>query len=114
MEETLYDTSEIIEIVARARRKIPGYVSILSIIEYPPALKYALKILYPEKKDYHLAFKWQTILRKKGSPLPAIDLVIAAQAYNRDLTLITRDKHFETLKKEVVPHLKLLILGRRE
>ena len=114
MEETLYDTSEIIEIVARLRRRIPGYVSILSIIEYPPVLEYASKILYPKVKDYHLALKWQTILRRKGSILPAVDLVIAAQAYNNNLTLITRDKHFEILKREAVPDLKLLVLGKKE
>ncbi|MCE4599246.1 MAG: PIN domain-containing protein [Desulfurococcales archaeon] len=74
-------------------------------------LGYASRILYPEKRDYHLAVRWQTLLRRKGSPIPAVDLIIAAQAYNRDLTLITRDKHFELLKREVAPDLKLILEG---
>ncbi len=109
MEEVLYDTSIVIEIIAKNKQKIRGYISILTVIEYPPVLNHAPKILYPEKRDYHLAIKWQTILRKKGNPLPAVDLIIAAQAYNRGLTLATRDKHFIILKEEVVNDLKLIL-----
>ena len=109
MEEALYDTSIVIRIVARDRQKIPGYISVLTVIEYPPALNYASKILYPEKRDYHLAIKWQTLLRKKGNPIPAVDLIIAAQACNRSLTLIASDKHFEILKKEATPNIKLVL-----
>ncbi len=108
MEEVIIDTSEVIEIISR-REPIQGYISILTVIEYPPSIKYASKILYPEKKDYHLAIKWQTILRRKGYPLPAVDLIIAAQAYNKNLTLITRDKHFKVLKEKAAPDIKLLI-----
>ena len=109
MEEVLYDTSSVIRIVAKNKRRITGYISILTVIEYPPALNYASKILYPEKRDYHLAVKWQTLLRRKGNPLPAIDLIIAAQAYNRNLTLMTRDKHLKILKENVAADLKLLL-----
>lgn len=109
MEEALYDTSTVIRIVAKNRRKVQGYISILTVIEYPPALSYASRILYPEKKDYHLAVRWQTLLRRKGSLISAVDLIIAAQAYNRGLTLITQDKHFELLKREVAPDLKLVL-----
>ena len=109
MEEVLYDTSIVVRIIAKNRQRIQGYVSILTIVEYPPTLNYASKILYPEKKDYHLAIKWQTLLRKKGNPIPAIDLVIAAQAYNRGLTLVTCDEHFRILKREVAPDLKLIL-----
>ena len=111
MEEALYDTSKVIEIVSKSKEIVRGYISILTVIEYPPSIKYASKILYPEKRDYHLAIKWQVMLRKKGYPLPAVDLVIAAQAYNRGLVLITLDKHFEILKKEAVPELKLILEG---
>ncbi len=109
MEETLYDTSIAIRLIAKNKQRIRGYVSILTIIEYPSTLSYASKILYPEKRDYHLAIKWQTLLRKKGSPIPAIDLIIAAQAYNRSLTLVTQDEHFKILKREVAPDLKLVL-----
>jgi len=99
----------VIELVARKKQRILGYISILTVIEYPPSLTYASKILYPEKKDYFLPIKWQVMLRKKGNPMPAVDLVIAAQAYNRGLTLITRDKHFEIIKREVAHDLKLIL-----
>ena len=92
MEEVLYDTSVVIRIIAKNRKRIQGYTSIFTVIEYPPTLSYASKILYPEKKDYHLAVKWQTILRRKGNPIPAVDLIIAAQAYNRNLRSSNRNK----------------------
>ena len=111
MEEALYDTSAVIRIVAKNRQRVQGYMSVLTVIEYPPALSYASRILYPEKKDYHLAVRWQTLLRRKGSSIPAADLIVAAQAYNRNLTLITCDKHFELLKREVAPDLKLILEG---
>ena len=114
MEEAIYDTSVVIEAVAKNRQKIQGYVSILTVVEYPPALSYASKVLYPEKKDYHLAIRWQALLRRKGNPIPAVDLIIAAQAYNRHLTLITHDNHFEILKREAVPDIKLIVEGKEQ
>ncbi len=107
MEEALYDTSAVIELVARRGSIVPGYVSILTVIEYPPAAKYARLILYPERRDYALAIKWQVELRRRGKPLPAVDLVIAAQAYNRSIPLVTLDKHFQVLRDEVAPELRL-------
>ncbi len=109
MEEAkLYDTSAVIELVARRRLQlVPGYVSILTIIEYPPAATHVLGILYPSKRDYALAVYWQTRLRRMGCPLPAVDLVIAAQAYNRGLTLVTLDKHHRILRDKVAPELRL-------
>jgi tRNA(fMet)-specific endonuclease VapC len=108
MEEALYDTSAVIELVARRRSIVPGYVSILTVVEYPPVLRYSTLILYPEKRDYKLAVKWQAELRRQGQPLPAVDLIIAAQAYNHNLTLVTLDKHFEVLRRLVAPDLKLV------
>lgn len=108
MEEALYDTSAVIELVARQRRRVPGYVSILTVVEYPPVLEYAGLILYPEKRDYRLAIRWQALLRRVGYPLPAVDLLIAAQAYNRSLTLVTLDKHFQVIREHVAPDLRVV------
>ncbi len=107
MEEAIYDTSAVIELVARRRQRIPGYVSALTVVEYPPVLRFVDEVLYPRKKDYLLATKWQTELRRIGTPLPAVDLVIAAQAYNEDLVLVTLDKHFKLLKQLVAPGLEI-------
>ncbi|WFO75961.1 type II toxin-antitoxin system VapC family toxin [Desulfurococcaceae archaeon MEX13E-LK6-19] len=107
-ENRLYDTSAVIELIAhRNTQLIPGYVSILTTIEYPPVIMHVAKILYPSKQDYKLAIVWQTKLRKIGTPLPAIDLVIAAQAYNNELELVTLDKHFRIIKEKLAPDLKL-------
>jgi tRNA(fMet)-specific endonuclease VapC len=37
-------------------------------------------------------------LRKKGRPIPDNDIWIAAVAYKRQLTLITRDRHFRQIE----------------
>ncbi len=95
----LFDTSAVIDLVANKRANvIPGFISVLTIVEYPPALLYAEKIVYPTKDDYALAIRWQQALRRRGSPLPAVDLIIAATAYNRSLIVVTKDKHFEKLR----------------
>lgn len=107
MEASLYDTSTVITITVNKREKIPGYISILTAIEYPPSLQYAREILYPRKNDYKQAIKWQISLRKLGNPLPSSDLIIAAQAYNNNLTLVTLDKHFIKLKQAIAPNLKI-------
>ena len=111
MEEgKICDTSAVIELVARRKvGTIPGYISVVTAVEYPPAIPRALAILYPEKQDYHLAILWQTRLRRLGNPLPAADLIIAAQAYNHGLELVTLDKHFQLIKQKLAPSLKLTV-----
>jgi predicted nucleic acid-binding protein len=51
--------------------------------------------------------KRQNKLSRQGSHLPATDLIIAAQAVNRNLILVTRDKHFKALKEKVALDLEL-------
>uniref|UniRef100_A0A7J3X552 PIN domain-containing protein n=2 Tax=Thermofilum pendens TaxID=2269 RepID=A0A7J3X552_THEPE len=111
MEEgKIYDTSVIIEMAKRGSAvKVPR-ISIITVVEYPPAVKYARVVLYPTREDYLLATRWQTKLRKLGSPLPAADLVIAAQAVNNGLVLVTRDAHFKMLKEKVAKDLSLEII----
>jgi len=45
---------------------------------------------------------------KRGYPLPAVDILIAAVALNRDFVVVTKDKHF-LLIKEMYPDLKIEI-----
>jgi len=52
MGEALYDTSAVIELASRGRRILADYVSILTVVEYPLAIRFARTILYPEKRDY--------------------------------------------------------------
>lgn len=108
MAEKLYDTSAVIELIARRRQRyVPGPVTIFTVVEYPPSLKYVPEVIYPTKRDYALAIKWQVMLRKRGSPLPAVDLLIAAIAFNRGMELVTLDKHFEAVK-QVEPQLRIV------
>ncbi|MCF6313818.1 MAG: PIN domain-containing protein [Verrucomicrobiales bacterium] len=46
-------------------------------------------------------------LRAKGFIIPASDLLIAALAAEEGLELISPDKHFVTIQREILPALKL-------
>jgi len=48
-------------------------------------------------------------LRALETPLPATDLIIAAQVLNKNLVLVTRDKYFKTLREIVARDLELEI-----
>ena len=85
-------------------------MSLITVIEYPPVLEYAEIVLYPTRLEYFIAVKWQSELRARGIPLPATDLIIAAQVVNRNLVLVTRDKHFKILKETVARDLELEIV----
>jgi len=55
-------------------------------------LEDSLEQFYIQRRDYMKTVEWQIELRKLGSPIPAVDLIIAAQAYSRDLTNpVTKD-----------------------
>ena len=108
MAEKLYDTSAVIELIVKKKQKyIPGPMTIFTVIEYPPSIKYTSEIIYPTKRDYAQAIKWQIVLRKHGSSLPAIDLLIAAIAFNRSMELVTLDNHFKVIK-QIEPQLKII------
>lgn len=105
----LYDTNIVIKMISKEDVSlIPGAITIYTAIEYPPSITKAREILYPDKDDYALAVKWQTKLRNRGTPLPAIDLIVAAIGYNRGYIIITSDKHF-TVLKDVEKDVKILI-----
>ncbi len=106
--EVLYDTSILIEAV-RAKRKLVGYTTAINVIEFPLAKEIStLNVIYPQPKDFKLAFILANKLLELGKPVPATDLIIAAVAINRKLLLKTKDKHFEWIKK-VSPELLLEI-----
>ncbi len=108
MEESLFDTSTLID-VYREKEKIDGCTTILNIIEFPKAMEFNLRILFPSKSDYHLALIISTELLKAGKPIPAVDSVIAAVALNNKLKLMTKDKHFLMIK-EVKKEFKIEVL----
>ncbi len=98
MEESLYDTNRLID-AYKEKRTIDGYTTILNLIEFPKAMEFNLRVLFPSKSDYHLALIISTELIKAGKPIPAVDSVIAAVALNNKLKLVTKDKHFLQVKE---------------
>jgi len=104
----LYDTSALVELHAVRRvRRLSGYTTALNVVEYPPAAVLGLEIIYPSRADYELAFSLQVKLRRRGVPVPAVDLVVSAVAVNRELTLVAVDEHFRRIA-EVEPRLKVV------
>ncbi len=72
------------------------FTSMLSIIEHPPALGFDnLTILSPQEEDYDKAIEIATKLRAQGTPIPAIDIIIAAMALTYNFTVISEDRHFQ-------------------
>lgn len=103
----LYDTNVLIDMMREGVDEIEGSTTSLNLIEFPKAAKFKeLKVIVPGRDDFDLAFELASLLLKKGNPIPAVDLVIAAVALNRDMILHTTDKHFEMIQ-QVNNHLSL-------
>ena len=99
MEEILYDTSALINLLKSGKQAARGFTTILNIVEFPKALDLKeLGILYPTVEDYEEALKIAVSLLKIGKPVPAIDIVIAAMCLRRGLLLLTTDVHFTHVK----------------
>ena len=98
MEQILYDTSSLIN-AFKQRKQLRGYTTILNVVEFPKLLKLKLTVIYPSKSDYNLAIKLSKDLLKIGKPIPAIDIIIAAVALNRNMKLVTTDNHFAAIQK---------------
>lgn len=99
MEEALYDTNVLIEAV-KSGKKLNGYTTVLNIVEFPRGLELGLTVITPTLEDYLLAIKISQAMVKKGTPIPAVDAIVAAVAINRELTLFTEDRHFEWVREE--------------
>ena len=98
MEQILYDTSRLIN-AYKQRKQLRGYTTILNVVEFPKLLELKLTVIYPSKSDYNLAIKLSKDLLKIGKPIPAIDIIIAAVALNRNMKLVTTDNHFAATQK---------------
>ncbi len=86
----------------RKGEEIRDFITIVNVVEYPSILRYKKfkgEVIFPEEIDYELALRLQVKLEKIGKMKGFSDLLIAAIAINRDLTLITRDKYFLDIKK---------------
>lgn len=96
----LYDTNVLIESMRGGVSKLDGSTTSLNLIEFPKgATIEGLKVIVPGKGDFDTAYRMAVLLLKEGTPVPAVDVVIAAVALNRNLTLCTADRHFEAIRK---------------
>lgn len=100
METPLYDTNILIDHMRDGTTSLDGFTTILNLIEFPKAVPLqGLDIVIPGKDDYDKGFELSILLLEAGTPIPAIDIVLAAVAINRHLVLQTRDQHFEYVRK---------------
>jgi predicted nucleic acid-binding protein len=99
MEEVVYDTNQLISFLRSGKHSVKGFTTILNIIEFPKALDLKeLAVIYPTLDDYDESLKISAALLRKGSPLPAVDILVASICIRRDLRLCTLDKHFMNIK----------------
>jgi len=99
MEEVVYDTSALINLLRSGKRVAKGFTTIFNVIEFPKALDFKeLGVIYPTVEDYDEALKISASLLRKGKPLPAVDVLIASVCVRRGLVLVTADEHFVHVK----------------
>ena len=72
--------------------------TILTAIEYPPATcNDHVTFVQPTVETYKKAIEFSTKLRTNGTPIPAIDILIAAIVVENDATLVSDDAHFDEI-----------------
>ncbi len=100
METPLYDTSLLIRSMRAGATSINGATTILNLIEFPKAaLLKDLDIIIPGPRDYDTGYELSVMLLNAGTPIPAVDIIIAAVAINHHYILHTLDKHFDYVRK---------------
>jgi predicted nucleic acid-binding protein len=99
MEEVVYDTNRLISLLKSGKHNAKGFTTILNILEFPKALDLKeLAVIYPTLDDYDESLKISAALLRKGTPLPAVDILIASICIRRNLTLCTMGSHFASVK----------------
>ena len=102
----IYDTSSLIN-AYKQRKRLTGYTTIFNIVEFPKILDFKLTVLYPSKSDYNLAIKLSKDVLRIGNRCPQL-IFVAAMALNRNMKLVTSDKHFAVIR-EIRQDFKLYI-----
>lgn len=83
-----------------------GIITVFTLIEHPPCAEKFFNILFPETKDCVMALEIAQKLRQRGTPVGAVDMLIAAMAINRSLAVRTSDGDFKKIQV-VMPELGL-------
>ena len=105
----LLDTGIIIEML-KQKRYSPGTISPLTLIEVLRGIesKKRIRVKHLLEESFSVVNIDNSIietycdiycrLKKEGNPLPDADLLIAASAMAHNLTVETKDEHFQRLK----------------
>lgn len=106
----LLDTDIIVELLRERRHEVGG-ISIITLIEVlrgleatkrakvKELLEESFNTLSLDNEIIETYCNLYRTLRKEGALIPDADLLIAATAISRNMTLKTRDEHFERLIK---------------
>jgi len=99
----LLDTNAIIKLPKQIRDKFTEEqvkCSYITTLEHPLAHKYAnVEIIFPDEKIWVLCLQMAIRLRNIGQIIPIPDLIIGATAITYNLTLVSDDRHFQTMQK---------------
>jgi tRNA(fMet)-specific endonuclease VapC len=99
MEEIVYDTNQLIDFSRKGKFNLTGFTTIFNVIEFPKAAEFEeLSVIYPTIEDFDESTDISLDLFRKGNPLPAVDILIAAMCIRRDLILCTKDSHFASIQ----------------
>ena len=106
----LLDTLIIIELIRQKRYEV-GAISVITLIEVlrgigarkryevKGLLEESFEVLNLDNKTIEIYCNLYQKLKSEGKSIPDADLLIAATAIACNMTLKTRDEHFERLKK---------------
>ena len=83
----------------------PGLITVFTVLEHPPAANY-FDVVLPEVRDYARAADLAIALRRNGTPIGAVDVMIAAMCINRNAKVVTKDRDFLVVR-EVVPEFEI-------
>ena len=108
----LLDTNALIKCHLLSKKKVfkenKSMTTIFSLLEFPLATRHEeLSIIYPTQETFQNAMKIALKLRKKGTPVPTIDLLIATMALEREFCLVSDDAHMNLIE-DVEPSLKIV------
>ncbi len=99
MEQIVYDTNELIDAAKKRKLDLAGFTTILNLVEFPKALEFEeLTVIYPNIDDYQESLEISIDLLQKGTPLPAVDIMVAAMCIKRNYIFSTKDNHFQAIK----------------
>lgn len=93
------DTSVILDKI-RKKEDIRENITVVSMIEYPPILRYIGfkgKIYYPKLEDFKTAYTIQDKLYQVGKMKSFADLILAAICINKKEELVTKDIDFKDI-----------------